>query len=112
MTAFVTGSRAYGTPRPDSDVDLVVPIDAAALRELLDVVNEDEVSSGSGYHGVSLRFGRLNLICVTGPRQLDAWSSGTKALKAKAPVARDEAVALFKSLLDAWSSGTKAGASS
>ena len=28
MNAFVTGSRAYGTIKPDSDIDLVVRVDA------------------------------------------------------------------------------------
>jgi hypothetical protein len=83
VKAFLTGSRAYGTPRPDSDVDLVVCVskdEAAKLRELSDDPDAR-----------SVRFGRLNLVICTDRKLWDAWALGTDELKARAPVTRDEA---------------------
>lgn len=34
MKAFITGSRAYGTPREDSDLDLVI-LTTPAAKEIL-----------------------------------------------------------------------------
>ena len=93
MSAYLTGSHAYGTPRADSDVDLVVHIplghEAAVLLKNASHVCFDGPSS------MSLMFGRLNLIVFREIDEFDKWREVTDALASKAPVTRDEAVAAF-----------------
>ena len=93
MKAFVTGSHAYGTPIEKSDVDLVVFMSEEDLKILQEV---------SGSTGNSLRFGNLNLLCVTDGDSYEVWLKGTRELREKAPVERTEAVAHFKSLRHQW----------
>lgn len=89
--AFVTGSRVYGTPRPDSDIDLCVTgiseLDYHLLRENAD----DHKGSGDG----SLVFGRLNLILLDAA-EFEVWREATNELAARKPVTREEAVREFK----------------
>lgn len=73
---FVTGSQAYGVPREDSDIDLVVAV-PDELRQYLASVCDNQ----SGRLGQrSMRFGRLNLLCATTPEQYEAWHAGTTEL--------------------------------
>lgn len=102
--SFVTGSHAYGTPRYDSDIDLVILVSESDL-ELLQKCSEkknfwhqDEQYSRNTPQAACLRFGDLNIIACTDEMQYDVWKKGTKRLKAKAPVLREEAVDLFASL--------------
>jgi hypothetical protein len=109
---FLTGSQAYGCPTAKSDVDLVVlvtPATLTALQRLADPEPEPAAPRGTdsdpGTPGhdraltASLRFGRLNLICVTDPIAYGVWAKGTAQLEARLePVGRDEATALFRSL--------------
>ncbi len=105
MQPFVTGSRVYGTPRKDSDIDLVVLVDEATLK-LLENVSEhtptrhpnEEYQIGVLGLNASLRFGRLNLLCVTTPEAYEVWKYGTEKLKKEAPVTRDRAVEVFSKL--------------
>ena len=90
MEAFITGSRAYGTPNEESDIDLVVfcsPDDAAKLWDLR---GESQ----------TVRYGRLNLVVFSdtdsGRRNYARWKAVTDELREKAPVSRDEAVAAFQ----------------
>lgn len=96
MKSFVTGSRVYGTPRPDSDIDLVVLLSCPDLSRLIDAAdNQDDLGSPGGEHyedGRSLRFGTLNLLCVTDKKHFDVWAKGTEELYAKRPVTRDQAI--------------------
>lgn len=93
MQAFLTGSHAYGQPRENSDVDLVV-FCSPETAEKLRVLSEDQ----SGI----VRFGDLNLICTTEQRQYDGWRIGTEALtwrKDKGQtVTRDDAKDLLKQI--------------
>lgn len=87
---FFTGSQAYGKPREDSDIDLVVCCDDINVKRKL-----FELSEASG-----VIFGKLNLIVVSSA-QYDSWHKATKeliALKAKRgkPIARGEAVKVMK----------------
>jgi hypothetical protein len=115
--AVLTGSRAYGHPRPDSDIDLVILVDEIALAAL--EASQDRVDDEAGtltqkhyitqdyglsYEGrgrsASLRFGRLNLIATTNPDLYAAWKKGTEELVSRAatekrPIERAEAVALL-----------------
>jgi predicted nucleotidyltransferase len=102
LKAFVTGSRAYGTPREDSDIDLVVMVSLRDMERLRDQHDErparDDDDEGE-YPDVpdqaQLRFGRLNLLCVTQEDDYEAWRSGTEELIARSPVTRAEAVEVF-----------------
>lgn len=102
MLSFLTGSRAYGTPRPDSDIDLVVYVtseDLSKLIELSDKVSEFGAPGGVHYEdGCCLRFGPLNLICVTSEQHFNTWKKGTEELVAKKPVTREVAVETLKRL--------------
>ncbi len=95
MRSFMTGSRVYGTPRPDSDVDLVVlvsPEDAAILGDN----NQDTRGSAQ-----TLQYGNLNLIALiddvdgNGRKQFDIWRTVTDSLIKRAPVTKEEAVKAF-----------------
>jgi len=89
MRAFITGSRVYGTPREDSDLDLVVLCDDQA-HELLHLHGAD----GALYAPV--RFANLNIIVLRDPAQFEAWRKTTENLKARAPVTREEACEAIK----------------
>ena len=102
--ALLTGSRAYGTPREDSDVDLVIRVrDAATLAAIIDAADPADPDSphkpsAVGFRTASFRFGRLNLIIAHTDAQYATWAAGTAELVDRAPVTREEAVATFKRL--------------
>lgn len=135
---FLTGSWAYGAPRLSwgrfdedekdeaSDVDLVVLVSPEDLEILIQESDssDDEKGSYDFATSASLRFGRLNLVCVTNDADFQLWKIGTKALRrvknlrfldadardedCDAPT-RDEAVAVFDQLRkqreeDRWNS--------
>lgn len=97
MKALLTGSRAYGTPRTDSDVDVVLRVTQAELDALLSAIPAENVRKYPENDSVSLWFNKLNLICITSDKYFQIWEDGTAALMAKAPVTRDEAIAEFNS---------------
>lgn len=88
MNAFITGSHAYGTPRPDSDIDLAVMLSDDAVQRLRE---KADALPGSADKFNSLRFGMLNLICLS-DRKFAAWKDATEALIARRPVTREEAI--------------------
>lgn len=114
MKAFLTGSRVYGSPRGNSDIDLVVfltPRELEELRQVADSSDEDRIDKKDSDGGpqfmngpaASLRFGKLNLICVTDPLAYAVWLNGTKILtreaeKSSGPVLRPVAIAFFEAL--------------
>lgn len=84
--AFVTGSRAYGIPRHDSDIDLVILVDKEDLNLLLAMGQEIDEGNG-GYDPEDarcLRFGTLNLLCCLSAKHFDVWKTGTEILKKRA----------------------------
>lgn len=87
--AFVTGSRWYGTPREDSDIDLVVVV-SPEEAEILWSLSENP--------GGSVRFGRLNLIVLTDEDQGDTWDEHRGRMRAHAPVEREFAVAALQAM--------------
>ena len=99
--ALLTGSRAYGIPREDSDVDLVIRVrDAATLAAIIEAADPDDGSHTprEGAAVTSYRFGRLNLkVCHT-DAEYAVWAAGTAELVDRAPVTREEAVATFRRL--------------
>lgn len=92
--AFLTGSREYGTPRLDSDIDLVIYCNEKVARLLVAEREQTEPASKA------IRFGKLNLIvCIEKP-VYDAWNVGTTALKSRGhSVDRETAKTLFQSIL-------------
>jgi len=108
MAALLTGSRVYGTPREDSDIDLVVlmsPREAWSLASAMKAAppaEETEAETakrvGPRYPTFQFRAGRLNVIVETDSDGFEIWRRGTAALAKMAPVTRDQAVALFKRL--------------
>lgn len=104
--SFLTGSYAYGTPRPDSDIDLVALVSPGEIHWLAKAAGDDAhlaKSAPSERNSASLRFGKLNLILVTTEALYDAWRQDTEDLKSRRPVTRDEAVRVLKALCDAAS---------
>lgn len=61
--AFVTGSHIYGSPKPESDVDLVVLCSQKTKEKLLEL-------SGGKY---PIRFGNLNIIAAGSEEEYKAW---------------------------------------
>lgn len=95
MNAFLTGSHAYGTPRPDSDIDLCVLMDNINDLELLLQHSADRGSTGDG-----LEFGKLNIIAHTNKQAFGAWKAATAELVARKPVTRAEAIKCIKSHME------------
>lgn len=102
MTAFLTGSQVYGTPTPESDIDLVVfvsPVDLALIIQAYrQAAGEPATANYDGAVTASLKFGKLNLLLETRADRVAIWQLGTSELKAKSPVVRDVAVETFKGL--------------
>lgn len=85
--AIIGGSRAYGTPRPDIDIDIVVQLteaDEALLRESLDLPPVGPI-----------RCGVVNFIVARTDEQYRVWAVGIERLKALAPVSRESAIEYF-----------------
>ena len=94
LQSFLTGSRAFGEPREDSDIDLVIHGDSDLLSSLL-------LNSETGE--LPLRFGKLNLIVLSSDA-FEAWKKGTEELVTEYhlgnPSSRDEAVKVIKRHLE------------
>lgn len=84
--AFITGSRAYGTPRENSDLDLGVVVSAETAKVLRKM--------SESYHKVV--FGQLNLVLFednsAGLVRYHAWKEVNRFLKSIAPVTKDTAI--------------------
>jgi len=101
--AFVGGSRAFGAPREDSDVDLVVRIsteDAAKMEAVF--VRQTK------WPNPSFKIGQLNLICATNDEEYDVWRDGTEKFVAeKRVVPKEESHSYFPPRLNAARAGLK-----
>lgn len=112
-TCVLTGSRVYGAPRSDSDIDLVVLVDRGTLQIISEAANDElqrpnlESNSWVSDHGLeqcqaTFKFGKLNLIVVTEQADFDIWVAGTEVLLKKkvssGPVTRSEAIATFRAI--------------
>lgn len=91
--AFLIGSRVYGTPRPDSDLDLVILAEPEVRRALYDFADTEPKGP--------LRFGNLNIIVATTVEEYRTWGQALLTALDDSrfePITRDEAVMLFKSV--------------
>lgn len=69
VPCFITGSQAYGTAKPESDIDLVCLVSEETKQQLIDL---------SG--GFPIRFGKLNLILETSVGAVAAWKAARGAV--------------------------------
>lgn len=78
---FLTGSRAYGTSKEDSDWDIVYPIDKS--DEVKSIISGYEETSSAYFSGKYITVGRkkINLIPVH-PHDYLPWYLATKAMTA------------------------------
>lgn len=104
LKPILTGSHAYGIPNAKSDIDLVVYVNEDDLVKLMNQAdNIDAISSGyTDENAKSLRFGNLNLLCVTDEKHYEIWRKGTRELKQKAPVPRNFAIQFMAQLREKW----------
>jgi hypothetical protein len=100
-TSFVTGSRAYGTPREDSDIDLAVCVSSKDLELLMGGQPTGDAQYQEGTRSTSLRFGKLNLLAFVNRADFDAWMVANEMLKKQRPVTRERAVQTIKAALAA-----------
>ena len=99
MNAFLTGSRVYGTPRPESDTDLMVLLSSAEVELLAaSQIPSAKPNSGNGSNWGSFRFGNLNVIATCDPALFEVWRRCTDELLERKPVTRAQAVEHFKKL--------------
>lgn len=103
--SMFTGSYVYGKPNNDSDVDIVLLVNAGQLKTLRRLADKSLMpannteSDGTGeISAASLRFGRINLIAVTDPVMFAVWEKGTNQLAKKRPVTRRDAISHFRAL--------------
>lgn len=88
MKSFITGSNVYGKPNSDSDVDLVIFVDAQTKEELIKLSDTGKMPC---------RFGKLNIIFATTEEEYAAWLLGKiEAKKLKKDVPKD----IFKRIHD------------
>lgn len=78
MQAFITGSRAYGKPKADSDVDLVIRCSEETAKWLRLWCDDGTTKENSGF---PCMFGRLNLIICTTDEQYAVWRLGTTSIQ-------------------------------
>ncbi len=91
---FITGSRAYGSPSENSDLDIVIRCDrfvAAVVESLI-----GKCSSDYDHESVSVQCGKINLHLCTTDREYDRWKLGTRSCEVVAPVDRETAKKLMR----------------
>lgn len=78
--AFLTGSRAYGEPSGESDIDLILPFDQLPResREALERCSDPDPDRDPSYQS-HYRFGRLSIV-LAGEYQYPIWRAGTEVL--------------------------------
>ncbi len=110
MKACLTGSRVYGTPRPDSDLDCVILVEDEDDWDLLShnqdftqkkMPSFDMSNTQGGYCGRSLRYGKMNVSAVLRDKRVyEAWEKGTRFLKAIKPVTKEQACLVLESMFN------------
>lgn len=88
--SFITGSRAHGMPRDDSDIDLAVPLHEKDYRALWALCE-----------GGKLIFGKLNIVAFNmdnpeDAKRFEAWRKTNYELCAKKPVSKEDACLAYR----------------
>lgn len=96
--AFITGSRAYGTPREDSDIDLVIKCSHDDLVLLNQFGGKPEWNTNNV--SANLRWGNLNVIAISSDIVYEAWKLTNDELLKRKPVDRETAKTEFKKSID------------
>lgn len=105
--AFITGSRIYGEPNNDSDIDVVIKLNITDTDKIIRVLTSagQKVTENRGdYAGqTSIKIGALNLLVCHSDKTFFAWSTGTEMLKrertiAGRPLSRERAIEVFSYL--------------
>lgn len=97
MKCFITGSRWYGAPKHDSDLDIVLCCPSKywpLLHPSCDKVNSDEPEYTRS--SLNYRYGKLNLIIVSSRWYYLRWRLARFICWCKSPINRDTAVAIHK----------------
>lgn len=95
--AFLTGSRAYGTPTEKSDIDIGVLVDQQVFNILTAYSEEQHLGYPSNKQVI--RFGKLNIIAFTEKDRYEKWKKVNNELIEQQPVSRINAVYAFKKVL-------------
>lgn len=88
--AFITGSRAHGIPRDDSDIDLAVPLWEKDYKTLWALSGKNK-----------LQFGNLNIVAfnMQDPKDAEryyAWRKTNFELCKRKPVSHEEACLAYR----------------
>lgn len=90
MNAFLTGSRVYGSPAPDSDIDIAVLLSHGEIAQLLNLSKQNEEVSETPGATCSIRFGNLNIIATHIETEFAAWLIATRDLEKVKPVPKED----------------------
>jgi len=101
ISSFITGSRIYGSPTSNSDLDLVILVskdEAEIIKKHADAnknLGDDKVYARHEHDDDILicRYGILNLIMFTDARLFNVWQAGTEECIECKPVTRNFAKA-------------------
>lgn len=93
MKAFLTGSRVYGTPTEDSDIDLVIYCESSTKEKLIEL-------SDSGK--MPCMFGKLNIIFATNESQYSAWKEACQECKELSPLPKETAFKIHDRIRDGY----------
>jgi len=99
LKSYFTGSQVYGTPRPDSDIDLVIRMSSEELAKIVHAQVADTVVWFENSPTASLKFGKLNVIACITDDAFEKWAVSTVQLELRAPVTREEAIRTYKNNL-------------
>lgn len=93
--SFPTGSRVYGTPKLDSDFDIVVLCSQEDAIKVFGYLHPDDAMYPIDENSIHIKKGEVDYILCFNEIRFCTWKSVTETLKKIAPVDRDTAKALF-----------------
>lgn len=93
MKAFLTGSRVYGTPTEDSDIDLVIYCDTSTKEKLIELSDNGKMPC---------MFGKLNIIFAINETQYKAWSEAKEHCNLFKPISRELAFEIHDRVRDKY----------
>lgn len=80
MKAKLTGSRVYGNPTENSDVDLLIYLPSNESKVLKDSADEIKIPQ-ENWSSTSLRYSNLNIILCHDLETYETWKEGTLRLE-------------------------------